>query len=251
MKFLVVANQKGGVGKTAVALHIAWYLESLGFRVLLIDLDTQGNASFTLKNSPKIISSGNLFGQIEETGLKCSAEQKITLSPAGNELANIQTMPLQNAAQAFVGNINKLKQNGQFDFAIIDTPPSLSNSLVSALMVGDSVLCPIELETYSLLGIKQMASTIANIRQINPKLQFLGILPSKVDMRNPRHKKHLAEIKAQYPQLVMPCMIGLRSSVADALASSQPVWKIKKTSARKASVEMKETADFVLNKMNG
>lgn len=96
-----------------------------------------------------------------------------------------------------------------------------------------------------------MAATIGNIRKVNSKLAFLGILPSKVDMRNPRHKRHLEEIKMQYNEIVIPHIIGLRSSIADALSSSLPVWKIKKTAARKAAQEMKAVSNYVLNKMQG
>lgn len=248
MKILVIANQKGGVGKTATSLHIAWYLSQY-IRVLLIDLDTQGNASYSLKQCPQITSSGNLFGEVDDEELKYSGDERLIISPANHSLANIQTKPLQEAAQAFVGNLNKLRASNQFDFCIIDTPPSLNNTLVSALMVGDSVLCPIELETYSLLGIQQMATTISNVKKINPSLQFLGILPSKVDMRNPRHRKHLEDIKEKYPQFVIPCTVGLRNGIADALATSIPVWKIRKTAARKAGQEMKAVAAFVASKM--
>ena len=73
-----------------------------------------------------------------------------------------------------------------------------------------------------------MVTTITNIRRANPKLKFLGMVPSKVDARNPRHGRHLKELNQAYPQLMVPAGIGLRSSIADALASCVPVWKIKK-----------------------
>lgn len=251
MKTIVVAQQKGGVGKTAIALHLAWYMQGEGKRVLLIDLDTQGNASYSLRQENQIIGSGLLFIQEELSELDAmpAGNSGLTLSPATNDLANVQSMDFHTAASQFVQHINSIKNKEYFDVCIIDTPPSLGNSLAAALMVADYVICPIELETYSLQGIKQMAVTIGNIRKVNKKLNFLGILPSKVDGRNPRHKRHLDEIQAQYGELVVPHQIGLRSSVADALSSSVPVWKIKKTAARKAAQEMQAVAKFVLNKL--
>lgn len=249
MKTLIIAQQKGGVGKTAISLHIAWYLQEIGKKVLLIDLDTQGNASYSLRNEEKILGSGLLFSSDKFVLNKVNSS--LTLSPATNDLANVQSISLQEAAENFIKNIQIIKESDQFDVCIIDTPPSLGNTLAAALMVGDYVICPIELETYSLQGIKQMAATIGNIKKFNRKLEFLGILPSKVDTRNPRHKRHLEEIKIQYNELILPYSIGLRSSVADALSSSLPVWKIKKTAARKAAHEMKMVSEFILNKIEG
>jgi hypothetical protein len=100
--------------------------------------------------------------------------------------------------------------------------------MAAALLAADYVLSPIELEAYSIQGIKQIVTTIANLRKANPKLKFLGMVPSKVDARNPRHGRHLQELERAYPQLMIPTGVGLRSSIADALASRVPVWKIKK-----------------------
>jgi len=94
-----------------------------------------------------------------------------------------------------------------------------------------------------------MVTTIAHLRKANPKLQFLGMVPSKVDGRNPRHARHLEELERAYPQLMMPTGVGLRSSIADALASRVPVWKIKKTAARKATQEIRALAAHVFEKM--
>ncbi len=94
-----------------------------------------------------------------------------------------------------------------------------------------------------------MVTAIANVRQANPKLQFLGMVPSKVDARNPRHGRHLQELEAAYPQLMILERVGLRSSIADALASGVPVWKIRKTAARKAAKEVRALANYVFNKM--
>ena len=90
-----------------------------------------------------------------------------------------------------------------------------------------------------------MVTTIANVRKANPKLQFLGMVPSKVDAGNPRHGRHLDELERAYPQLMIPAGVGLRSNIADALVSGVPVWKIKKTAARKAAKEVRALAAHV------
>jgi chromosome partitioning protein len=90
---------------------------------------------------------------------------------------------------------------------------------------------------------------LLNLRKANPKLKFLGMVPSKVDARNPRHGRHLQELERAYPQLMIPTGVGLRSSIADALASRVPVWKIKKTAARKATQEIRALATHVFEKM--
>ena len=136
---------------------------------------------------------------------------------------------------------------------VIDTAPALGVRLVAALVSADFVLSPIELEAYSLQGIRMMVSTIQNVRKGNPALKFLGILPSKVDSRNPRHQAHLTELRTTYKGLLIPTAVGLRSSVADALALGEPVWTIRKTAARKAIREMREVAEHLHDamKLNG
>ena len=163
-------------------------------------------------------------------------------------LANMEKRSLTDAAAAFRENIAALAESG-FDVVLIDTAPALGVSLAAALYAADSVLSPIELEVYSIQGIKKMLTTIANVRKMNAKLKFLGMVPSKVDARNPRHVQHLLELQAAYPKLMIPAAIGLRSSIADALASGVPVWKVKKTAARKAAREVRALAEFVFENM--
>ena len=96
-----------------------------------------------------------------------------------------------------------------------------------------------------------MMTTIGHIRKTtNPDLVFMGMVPSKVDARNPRHVRHLKELTSAYPQYVIPATIGLRSSIADALASRIPVWRNKKTAARKAAKEVHALTTHVLKIMD-
>jgi len=151
-------------------------------------------------------------------------------------------------ASSFTHNVKALAKCG-FDVCLIDTAPSLGVSMAAALYAADYVLSPIELEAYSIQGIKKMVMAIANVRKANPGLKFLGMVPSKIDGRNPRHGRHLQELANAYPQLMIPAGIGLRSSIADALASGVPVWKIRKTAARKAAQEVRALAAHVFEKM--
>ena len=105
------------------------------------------------------------------------------------------------------------------------------------------------MEEYSIEGIKKMMRVILNARQHNAKLQFLGLVPSMVDRRNPRQVRHLEEVRAAHEKLLAPVAIGLRSSVAEALASGEPVWKSKKTSARAAGAEMRALGQYIRTKM--
>jgi chromosome partitioning protein len=252
MKTLVVAQQKGGVGKTSSLVHLAFDFLERGLRVAVIDLDTQGNASFTLQQFASGYLASHMFDQggaalrLAFAELPEGSLMRLIESDAG--LANMEKRSLTDAAAAFRGNVQALAECG-FDAVLIDTAPALGVSLAAALYAADSVLSPIELEAYSIQGIKKMLTTIANVRKHNTKLKFLGMVPSKVDARNPRHVRHQYELQAAYPQLMIPVGIGLRSSIADALASGIPVWKIKKTAARKATQEVRALAAYVFEKM--
>lgn len=248
MKTLVTANQKGGVGKTSTLVHLAFDFCERGKKVVVIDLDIQGNASYTLQAFRKGVVASNFFNDGPFDVLNGEGIPEMALIESDTALANMETMSLSRAGEHFRAGIASLEKQG-FDVCLIDTAPSLGVSMAAALVAADYVLSPIELEAYSIQGIKKMNAAIANVRKANPKLQFLGMVPSKVDGRNPRHRLHLEQLKNAYPQLLIPVSIGLRSSIADALASGVPVWKIKKTAARKAAQEIRALADFVFNKM--
>ena len=254
MKTLVIANQKGGVGKTSLLVHLAHDFLERGLRVAAIDLDTQANASFTLHPYRSGVQASALFTGVQPNQLPQITEANATgdgvlhLIEADTHLADMEKMPLREVGANFRRAIKALN-TARFDVCLIDTAPSLGNTMAAALLAADYVVSPIELEAYSIQGIKKMVMAIANLRNANPRLNFLGMIPSKVDARNPRHERHLKELAGAYPQLMIPGGIGLRSSIAEALATGVPVWKIKKTAARKAAKEMRAFANHVYTTM--
>ncbi|EBM5962834.1 TPA: ParA family protein [Salmonella enterica subsp. enterica serovar 16:l,v:-] len=249
MKVLVTANQKGGVGKTSTLVHLAFDFSERGKRVAVIDMDTQGNASYTLQELSCGIRASELWGDIDSERFASMPSTGIALIESDTQLANVEKLSLQDMVNGFRHNLEELARSG-FDVCLIDTAPTLSNALIVALASADFVVSPIELEVYSIQGIKKMLTTFNQVKnRMNGKLIFIGMVPSKVDGRNPRHVRHLAELQNAYPNLMVPASVGLRSSIADALASRVPVWKIKKTAARKAAQEMRALADHVYSKM--
>jgi chromosome partitioning protein len=250
MKTLANAIQKGGQGKTMATCHLAFDGARRGLRVLVIDLDPQGNASYTLAahasglyasqmfdESPDLVSS--FFANRDNTG--------ITLIHNDDGLANIEKLELEDAATLLRTQVNSLSQF--FDVCLIDTPPFLSNVMASALLSADFVMSPVEMEPYSLQGMEKMVAVIQNLRQANPTLQFIGMLPNRYNVKIPRHVENMKILRTEYADLVMPFDIRQRDSIAEALGNGMPVWKVKKTAARDATKEVRVMTQYVFEKM--
>lgn len=250
MKTLVTAIQKGGQGKTFATCHLAYDFQERGLRVAVIDLDTQGNASFTLSEHQSGYIASQLFSGNDDD-LRYWFNQRdnngLALIAADANLANLDKMELSHAAAALRASVSVLGEF--FDVCLIDTAPSLGVAMTAAVLSADFMLSPIELEAYSLQGMKKMVAVINNLRKMNPRLRFLGMVPNKVDARKPRHIANLKSLRQAYPQLVMPFSVGARDSIAQALGEQMPVWKIRKTAARKATDEVRQLAEYVFTKM--
>lgn len=250
MKTLVTAIQKGGQGKTFATCHLAFDFQERGLRVAVIDLDTQANATFTLHEHQSGYTASQLFNGDTEglrSWLSSHEHNGITLIAADSGLANLDKMELSQAATSLRSSVAALDE--YFDVCLIDTAPSLGVGMTAAVLAADFMLSPIEMEAYSLQGMQKMVSVIGHLRQLNPKLRFLGMVANKVDARKPRHIANLATLQEAYPQLVLPLSVGARDSIAEALGEQVPVWKIKKTAARKATQEVRAMADYVFTKM--
>lgn len=252
MKMLVVANQKGGVGKTATAVHQAFYASELGCKVLFIDLEPTKNATYSLSRFDAGYTASELFTAepVALDKLRAHAQENdVSLISGDEDLADLEaSMGLLDAANRFRANVTNMSALG-FDVCIVDTGPSLGVKLAAALLSADFVVSPIEMEAFSIQGIKQMLMTIGNLKRQNGKLEFIGMIPTKVDSRNERHVRHEAELRAAYPDLITPHSVGLRSSIAEALSEGIPVWQIKRTAARKAAKEVRALSDFICKKM--
>lgn len=252
MKTLVTAIQKGGQGKTFATCHLGFDFHERGYRVVVLDLDTQANASFTLAfHELDSVTASDLFkakpDELRKRLAKCEAIPDLALIAADPGLANLDKMELGQAAAALRSSIAVLSDF--FDVCLIDTAPSLGVAMTAAILAADYMLSPIEMEAYSLQGMKKMVAVISNLRKANPKLRFLGMVPNKVDARKPRHVNNLAALQKAYPKLVLPFSIGARDSIAEALGEQMPVWKIKKTAARRASKEVRTMTEYVFKKM--
>ena len=248
MKTLVVVNQKGGVGKTTVVVNLAHHLSRMGMETAVLDIDVQADSSFALEEYASKMTSSQFFLDAPKSVPKTGGG--ITVIGADDELLDIDsgTVELDDAAERFRSGIDRLEGEG-FDLCLIDAPPAIGVRLYASLAAADYVLSPIEVETFSIKGINLLLRTIQTVVKLNPRLDFLGMIPNKVDRRNPRHLAGLKELREAYGKHILPVTIGLRTSISESAVAGKPIWTNTKTSARAAKREMQELADYVHGKI--
>ena len=191
-RIIALANQKGGVGKTTTAINLAAGLSEKGIKVLLVDLDPQGNASTGLGIEPesRVLTTYDLI--LDEAPLdkviQATAFPNLFLCPANSDLSSADMELVANEKRSFL-LYDALRQPAMatmgFDVVLIDCPPSLSLLTVNAMIACHSVLVPLQTEFFALEGLSQLMLTIREVRQSgNPDLRIEGVLLTMYDGRN-------------------------------------------------------------------
>ncbi|GAA4346166.1 ParA family protein [Variovorax defluvii] len=240
---VVFGNQKGGVGKSTLSVLYAFWLSDVHRQsVCVIDLDAQGNASKTLRGFDAGVLAVDLFAGAATAiaPMRATAAQRpIVLIAASNKLADVELAKPEMAVPALRRSVAQLVQH--FDTVVIDTPPALGLRMSAALIAATRVVCPIELEEYSIDGVTDMLKTIFGIRQrYNPKLELAGIMLNRFNPHSVRQKAAIQQLVSRYPDFVVPARISTRSAIPEALAEGKAVWELARSSAREASTELKQ-----------
>ena len=247
MNTIVINNQKGGVGKTTLAVHLAWFMAEAGRRVLMVDVDAQGNATDTLKHYAGPTSAADLF----KPGARIVAGESngITLARADSSLTDVDR---GNAAAVMTLKQNLASASEQFDICVIDTPPSLGLRSVACLVAASHVLAPIYLEDYSVKGVKGLMQTVIGVQRHYGRAdtKFLGLLPSNFNTKSPRQRTHLEQLLREAGKYVFPGHIVARDGYAEAVAERVPVWSLKRRSAQEAGREIRAVLSKIVERLD-
>lgn len=226
-RVIAVTNQKGGVGKTTTSINVAYFLSKMGKRTLIIDFDPQGNATSGLgidKQELGATMTEVIMRQIRLAKVVLPTEYKdLYLAPSTSHLANTEV----ELAQAD-GRFARLREalNGviDYDYIIIDSPPSLSLLTVNGLVAADYVLLPVQAEFYALEGLGQLLESMKLIRKgLNPSLKLLGVLPTMMDSRTTLSSQVYDEIKKYFPDKIFKTTIPRNIRLAEAPSHGAPV----------------------------
>ena len=229
-KVICVTNQKGGVGKTTTAVNLGYYLAKDKYRTLLIDFDPQGNATSGLgldkakdqlgtTMSEAILGIATPESVIHSTKYKC-----LDLAPATPELANTE-VEITNQSKKFTRLRDVIRAvAGNYDYIIIDSPPSLSLLTVNGMIASDYLILPVQTEFYALEGVAQLLESMKLImKQANPNLKLLGVLATMYDKRTSLSAQVLAEIRKYFKQLTFDTTIPRNVRVAEAPSHGVPI----------------------------
>jgi len=236
-KVIVIANQKGGVAKTTTSVNLAASLAHYKKKVLLLDLDPQGNASSGLGVNKAALEHSTydvLVNFVPIDKITIEINKKLSLVPAKVELAGAE-MELVSAISRESRLKNALEDvRDAYDYIIIDTPPSLGLLTLNALTAADSFLVPIQCEYYALEGLSQLLSTIKIVQKnLNPKLEMEGILMTMFDNRTNLANQVVADVKENFKDKVFKTIIprNVRLSEAPSFGMSIIDYDIKSKGA--------------------
>ncbi len=253
-RIIAIANQKGGVGKTTTAINLAAGLVGLGARVLLIDLDPQGNASTGLgiAADARIATSYDLLideKPISEVVLPTAIEN-LLICPANADLASADIDLVANEKRVYLLHDAlhqpEVERLG-LDFILIDCPPSLSLLTVNALVAAQSVLVPLQAEFFALEGLSQLMLTIRKIRSTaNPTLRIEGVVMTMSDSRNRLSQQVETDARATLGDLVFKTVIPRNVRLSEAPSFAMPV--LQYDSASKGSEAYRSLSKEVLTR---
>lgn len=251
MKILAITNQKGGVGKTTTCVNLAASLASQGKRVLLIDLDPQGNASTGSgidKGHLKLSIYHVLIGEktLQEVIVKCE-KGGFDIAPSNRELAGAEVELVNELARETRLKSAIAKLGVRYDVILLDCPPALNLVTVNALTAASAVMIPMQCEYYALEGLSDLVNTIKKVRaHLNPTLEIEGLLRTLFDNRNMLAQQVSAQLISHFGDKVYKTVIPRNIRLAEAPSYGVPVLSYDRTS--KGALAYLELAQEITNK---
>jgi chromosome partitioning protein len=220
-KVIAVVNQKGGVGKTTSTINIAHYLASAGKKVLLVDLDPQGNASSGLgvdtRSLTKNLYHSMILGESPDGIVFQTKVPNQHLIPSAQDLAGaeIEMITMENREYRLKRIIQSLRPH--YDYIFIDSPPSLGLLTINGLTASDAIIIPVQTEYFALEGLSQLLATIELIREnLHPNLKIMGALLTLFDRRNRLARQVVSEVNTHFPGYVFKSVIPRSVRLAEA-----------------------------------
>ncbi|WP_283609777.1 ParA family protein [Faecalispora anaeroviscerum] len=253
-KIIAIANQKGGVGKTTTAVNLAASLGSLGKKTLLIDIDPQGNSSSGVGVDRRKLKNSVYEILLDETKpnevLIHTGFQNLDLIPSSMDLAaaELELVSLKNRESILRRAILPLR--AEYDYIIMDCPPSLGIITTNALCVADTLLVPLQCEYYALEGLSQLMNSVRRVkRQYNEQLDIEGVLLTMYDGRLNLTQQVVDEVKRYFPRKVFATVVPRTVRLSEAPSFGKPVLYFDRMS--KGSVAYEALAKEIIQNNQG